>query len=155
MPPTLLFDISKLDLNKVEYPIEVIREYNPQRGDMEHINGFVYLNYDHGVGFKDVRADEFWVPGHLPDRPLLPGVIMIEAAAQTSSFITKCGMKWPGFIGFGGVDKVKFRQQVVPGQRIYFLSKMTWNRHKRVGSMVQGIVDGNLVFEAEITGVVF
>ncbi|MFT3787079.1 MAG: hypothetical protein QM770_13085 [Tepidisphaeraceae bacterium] len=118
MPPQLAFDISNVDLTKVAFDMDVVRQYNPQRGDMEHLNGFVYLNYDHGIGFKDVRENEFWVPGHLPGRPLLPGVIMIEAAAQASSFVTKKGMNWEGFIGFGGVDKVKFRQQVTPGQRI-------------------------------------
>ena len=55
---------------------------------MEHLNGVNY--YDHNgkiVGYKDVREDEFWVEGHIPGRPLLPGVIMIEAAAQLASFL--------------------------------------------------------------------
>ena len=90
MPPQLLFDISTIDLNHVAYDQEAIREANPQRGDMEHLNAIVYAEPSLGrvIGYKDVRDDEFWVPGHIPGRPLLPGVIMIEAAAQMASFYT-------------------------------------------------------------------
>ena len=90
MPPTFLFDLSTIDLTKVVYDQAAIREINPQRGDMEHLDGIVYANpaTGHMVGYKDVRADEFWVPGHIPGRPLLPGVIMIEAAAQLAAWLT-------------------------------------------------------------------
>src|SRR4051812_11872398 len=75
MPPQLLFDISTIDLNHVAYDQEAIRESNPQRGDMEHLNAIVYVEPSLGrvIGYKDVRDDEFWVPGHIPGRPLLPG----------------------------------------------------------------------------------
>jgi 3-hydroxyacyl-[acyl-carrier-protein] dehydratase len=154
MPPTLIFDISSYDLSKPVYGKDKIREVNPQRGDMEHLDGIIACTPDHVLAYKDVRADEFWVPGHIPGRPILPGVIIIEAAAQASSFFTRMSMNWEGFIGFGGVTDVKFRQQVLPGQRLYLLSKVIWTRHKRICSAAQGLVDGNLVFEAQITGVV-
>ena len=70
------------------------------------------------IGYKDVRPDEFWVSGHIPGRPLLPGVLMIEAGAQLASFYTRTYVGWKGFIGFGGVDEVKFRMQVPPGVRM-------------------------------------
>src|SRR4051812_11688204 len=107
MPPQLLFDISKIDLNHVIHDQEAIRKINPQRGAMEHLNGIVHMEvapvYEI-VGFKDVRADEFWVEGHIPGRPLLPGVIMIEAAAQLAAFFTHYTTDWKGFVGFGGVE---------------------------------------------------
>ena len=91
MPPTFLFDLDSLDLNAVQHNQEVIREVNPQRGDMEHLNGIIWADAPRKciLGYKDVRADEFWVPGHIPGRPLLPGVLMIECAAQVASFYTK------------------------------------------------------------------
>lgn len=155
MPPQLLFDISSIDLSRTVFDQEAIRQVNPQRGDMEHLNGIIWVDseQDRIVGYKDVRPDEFWVPGHIPGRPLLPGVLMIEAGAQLSSFYTKKFMGWKGFIGFGGVSEVKFRQQVTPGCRLHLLCCKLWERHRRMCSQVQGVVDGNLVFEACVIGV--
>src|SRR6266404_3256559 len=109
MPPQFLFDISAIDLSKVIFDQAVIREYNPQRGEMEQLNAIVYVDDSLGriVGYKDVRPDEFWIPGHIPGRPLLPGVLMIEAGAQLASFYTKKYIGWKGFIGFGGVEDCK------------------------------------------------
>jgi 3-hydroxyacyl-[acyl-carrier-protein] dehydratase len=154
MPPSLLFDLSAIDVSKVVFDQEAIREFNPQRGDMEHLDAIVYANGELGriVGYKDVKADEFWVKGHIPGRPLYPGVLMIESGAQLASFYTKKFVGWKGFIGFGGVDEVKFRQQVIPPCRMYVVGQKIWERHHRIQCKVQGIVNGGLVFEATITG---
>jgi 3-hydroxyacyl-[acyl-carrier-protein] dehydratase len=154
MPPQLIFDIAGIDLDRIVFDQNAIREINPQRGTMEHLNAIVYANAENGtiVGYKDVRDDEFWVEGHIPGRPLLPGVIMLESGAQLASFYTKKFIGWKGFIGFGGVDEVKFRQQVPPGVRMYVLGKKIWERHHRICCKVQGLVNGSLVFEAAITG---
>lgn len=154
MPPKLLYDISGIDLQKVIFDQEAIRACNPQRGDMEQLNAVVYADPDAGriLGFKDVRRDEFWVEGHIPGRPLLPGVLMIEASAQLASFYTRKFVGWQGFIGFGGVDECRFRQAVVPGSRLYLIGQLVWHRHGRIYCKMQGMVDGNLVFETGITG---
>ncbi len=153
MPPQLLFDISAAKLDAVVAGQDAIREINPQRGDMEHLNGINWFDHEGRIlGYKDVREDEFWVPGHIPGRPLLPGVIMIEAAAQVSSYYVKAVLKCDGFIGFGGVEKCKFRLPVLPGCRLYILAQQTGSRHRRFTSDIQGIVAGQLVFEATIIG---
>ena len=105
MPPSLLFDIAGIDLERVVADQEAIRRFNPQRGDMEHLNGINWFDPKGKiVGYKDCRPDEFWVPGHIPGRPLLPGVLMIESAAQLASYFVKAVLHWEGFIGFGGVE---------------------------------------------------
>ena len=154
MPPKFVFDISGIDLNQLAYDQEQIRAANPQRGDMEMLNGIVYAAPELGriIGYKDVRADEFWVPGHIPGRPLLPGVLMIECAAQLASFYTRKFVGWKGFIGFGGVEDCKFRMQVPPGKRMYVMLQKIWERHRRILCKAQGIVDGQLAFEASIVG---
>ena len=154
MPPQLLFDIASIDLSKVVYDQEAIRAVNPQRGAMEHLNAIVFADPDNGriIGRKDVREDEFWVPGHIPGRPLLPGVIMIEAGAQLASFYTHTFVGWKGFIGFGGVEDCKFRAQVPPGKTLYILAQKIWERHHRILCKLQGVVDGNIAFEASIIG---
>jgi 3-hydroxyacyl-[acyl-carrier-protein] dehydratase len=144
MPPPLLYDIAGIDLDAILFDQEAIRQANPQRGAMEHLNAI--------VGYKDVRDDEFWVPGHIPGRPLLPGVIMIEAGAQLASFYTRTYMKWTGFIGFGGAEEIRFRQVVEPNCRLHLIGLKTWDRHRRICCRIQGIVSGNLVFECSIIG---
>jgi 3-hydroxyacyl-[acyl-carrier-protein] dehydratase len=155
MPPQLLFDISGTDWKQVAYDQQAIRDANPQRGEMEHLNAIVWVDQSQGqiIGYKDVHADEFWVEGHIPGRPLLPGVIMIEAAAQVASFYARVFEKWTGFIGFGGLEDCKFRQSVEPGSKLYFALKRTWLRHSRIACAAQGIVNGNIVFEATVIGV--
>src|ERR1700677_4260684 len=113
MPPQLIFDISDIDLSKDVFDQEAIREVNPQRGAMEMLNGVVYADEEHHrlIGYKDVRLDEFWVHGHIPGRPLLPGVLMLETAAQLASFYARKFIGWTSFIGFGGVEDCRFRQE--------------------------------------------
>ena len=154
MPPQLLFDLSAIDLNHVKFDLDAIRQRNPQRGDMEQLNGIVYADSELGrlVAFKDTHDKEFWVAGHIPGRPLLPGVLMIEAAAQAASFYTREYVGWKGFIGFGGVEDCKFRMQVPPGKRMYIVLQKIWERHRRILCKAQGVVDGQLAFEASIVG---
>ena len=169
MAPPLLVDLAKLDLSRVVMPIEEIRQYNPHRFEMEQLSGVIHLDPAAGeiVAFKDVRPDEFWVRGHIPGRPLMPGVLMIEAAAQMSSLYYKYVQKDSRFLGFGGVDGVKFRGQVVPGERLLLLGKAVEIRSRRAVFDTQGVVGdrptravagpasagvGRLVFEARITG---
>jgi 3-hydroxyacyl-[acyl-carrier-protein] dehydratase len=155
MPPQLLFDLAGIDLNHVICDQETNRKYNPQRGDMEMLNGIVYADDQKHriIGFKDVRPDEFWVKGHIPGRPLLPGVLMLELAAQLASFYAMRFAGWTNFIGFGGVEDCRFRQEVVPPARLYAVGEQIWRRHGRIFCQMQGLNNGNIVFETKILGV--
>jgi 3-hydroxyacyl-[acyl-carrier-protein] dehydratase len=154
MAPPLVVDLSKIDLGRVVMSIDEIRQYNPHRYEMEQLTGVIHLDAAAGqiVAFKDVRPDEFWVRGHIPGRPLLPGVLIIEAAAQMSSLYYKKVQQDPRFLGFGGVDGVKFRGQVVPGDRLLLLGRAVEIRSRRAVFDTQGVVGDRLVFEARITG---
>src|SRR4051812_26554446 len=109
MPSAPLLDLDTLDLDHVEYGIDEIRKCNPQRFEMEQLSGIIRLLPAERavVAFRDVRADEFWVRGHIPGRPLFPGVLMLEAAAQMSSFVIHHVLHDPRFLGFGGVEDVR------------------------------------------------
>ena len=154
MAPALLVDLAKLDLDRIVMPIEEIRRLIPHRYEMEQLTAVIHLDPEAGhiVAVKDVRDDEFWVRGHIPGRPLLPGVLMIEAAAQMCSVYFKKVNEDPRFLGFGGVDAVKFRGQVVPGDRLLLLGRAVEIRSRRAVFDTQGVVGDRLVFEARITG---
>ena len=152
MAPSLLFDISGLDLNKVQFDARAIERINPQRGSMRLIDSVVYQSAerDKAVAIKNIHDGEFWVDGHIPGRPLFPGVLMIEAAAQTASFVCLQRMEHR-FMGFVGVDGVKFRGQVVPGDRLVILCQEIEFRPRRCTCQTQAVVNGDLVFEGKIT----
>ena len=159
MPPPLLFNLLQIDLkaNPV-FDKEAIGKVNPQRFEMQQLDGILWYDKEKRMilGYKDVREDEFWVRGHIPGRPVMPGVIMVEAAAQLSSFFTKQVYEEKGFIGFAGIDTAKFRSIVEPGQRLYLLGHITkYKRRKNtthVTISVQGVVENTMVFEAVISG---
>lgn len=155
MPPEPLFDVSKIDQSKVAVTRDQIYQVNPHRFEFQQLDGIFFIDDEGEViaGYRDVRDDEFWVRGHIPGRPVLPGVLMIEAAAQLISYWVMTRVDHEGFLGFGGVDEVKFRGQVVPGDRLILLGTMLEKRGKRrfIGR-TQGLVDGKMVYEGVITG---
>lgn len=154
MPAEPLVPVDRWNLERVLFGPEEIRATNPQRFEMEHLDAITLLDTttQEVVGYKDVHGDEFWVRGHIPGRPLLPGVIMLEALAQLTSFYMGRAVADIGFIGFGGVDAVKFRATVVPGQRLVLVGKAVSVRSRMAVFDAQGWVDGKLAVEARITG---
>lgn len=154
MPPALLFDYKQLDLTKTVFDHSAIAEVNPQSYEMSQLDGITWYDLDKMLclGYKDVTDKEFWVRGHIPGRPIMPGVIMIEAAAQLCSFFMRRIYGLKGFIGFAGIDETKFRETVVPGNRLYMLGHIHKVRSRQFAAKVQGIVNDKLAFETVISG---
>ncbi|UCE99205.1 MAG: beta-hydroxyacyl-ACP dehydratase [Planctomycetota bacterium] len=155
MPPPLLFDLSRIDLRSEPiFDREAIGRVNPQRFEMQQLDGILWYNKEKllVLGYKDVTEDEFWIRGHIPSRPLMPAVIMVEAAAQLSGFFVKYVYELEGFIGFAGIDSAKFRSIVEPGQRLYLLGHITKFKRRKYTCSVQGIVGDTMTFEAVISG---
>jgi len=136
MAPPLIIDISGIDLNQTVHGPEIIEQINPHRGVMRLLDAIVWedIEAQRAIAVKHVRDDEFWVPGHIPGRPIFPGVLMLEAAAQIASYITKRVFPEIEFMGFAGVDDVKFRGQVAPGDDLYILIQATSMKLRRSGT---------------------
>lgn len=153
----LLIDPALLDYDQVVADVEEIRRYNPQRFEMEQLTAVIYEDLEEYAcaGYKDIGRDEFWVRGHMPDMPLMPGVIVLEAAAQLCSFFSqKHDLLGAAMIGFGGLENVRFRAPIIPGDRLLLICKMTKVRPGRmIVCRFQAIVGETLAVDGMLKGI--
>ena len=157
MPPPLIYNIEEFDFDNPLYDINDIRRVNPQRHEMEQLTAVVDIDAKdrRALGYKDVTDEEFWVAGHMPGFPLMPGVILCECAAQLAAFYARKEKLLGGdYLGFGGMTDVRFRRPVFPGCRLILMTGVTKVRpNRRVEFDFQGLVDQRVVFGGTMIGV--
>lgn len=153
----LIIDPATLNFDHVIADVAEIRKYNPQRFEMEQLTAIIYEDLEKHicVGYKDITFDEFWVRGHMPNMPLMPGVMMLEAAAQMCSYFSqKYDLLGAAMVGFGGLEDVRFRDPVIPGDRLVLACEMTKLRRGRiVFTKFQGFVRNSMVVEGILKGI--
>ena len=154
--PMVPFD--EVDLAHVIAALETVRRYNRQRYEFEQLTASVFEDPERMVcvGYTDLTDDEFWVRGHLPGMPVMPGVMMCEAAAQLCSYYSaKLGyINDDQVLGFGGMEEIRFRETVRPGSRLVVMAEKV--RHRQgimIVSRFQEFVDQTLVCDGMIKGV--
>ena len=156
MAPPFQIDLDSIDFGATCIDRDEIYTILPHAHEFRLLDGvcMVDSHKQHIVAYADIKEDDWWVRGHVPGMPLLPGVLMLEMAAQTSAILAKSIRPDDAFIGFGGVGDCKFRQSVTPGSRLVILGVGQDFRARRIVCRTQGVVDGRLVFEAVITGMI-
>ncbi|HWL94303.1 MAG TPA: 3-hydroxyacyl-ACP dehydratase FabZ family protein [Phycisphaerae bacterium] len=156
MPPAPVLDPASIDSNRVLFTRAQIYEVLPQRYEFSQLDGIIHADRENIVyaAYRDVRADEWWCRGHMPQQPIFPGVLMVESAAQLSAFIQYEMFPTAGIMGFAGIEGAKFRDSIFPPARIILVAKAIDTRLRKFQSLVQGFVGGKMAFEGVISGTV-
>ncbi|MEW6558063.1 MAG: UDP-3-O-acyl-N-acetylglucosamine deacetylase [Elusimicrobiota bacterium] len=134
--------------------IDEIKTIIPHRFPFLFIDKVIFVEPEkRAVGIKNVSAGEPFFQGHFPEKPIMPGVLIVEALAQTSCvlFLSKPELKNKKLAYFMSINNVKFRKPVLPGDILYLDIEVV--KAKQVTGVVKGCayVDGKVVTEAEFT----
>jgi 3-hydroxyacyl-[acyl-carrier-protein] dehydratase len=108
------------------------------------------------VGIKNVTINEPFFQGHFPGRPIMPGVLIIEAMAQVGGILAFKSANQAGakLVYFMGIEKAKFRKPVTPGDQLRFVVDVLRARHPYWKMRGEAFVDGTLVCEAELMAMI-
>ncbi|HAC64146.1 MAG TPA: 3-hydroxyacyl-[acyl-carrier-protein] dehydratase FabZ [Cyanothece sp. UBA12306] len=152
--------LEKVDQDSPEIPdlelpfsVETIQELLPHRYPFALVDRIIdYVPGEKAVGIKNVTINEQFFNGHIPARPIMPGVLIVESMAQVGGVVLTLlpGMKGQ-FFAFAGIDKVRFRRPVVPGDQLMITVELLTFKRDRIAKMKgKGLVDGQLAVEGEM-----
>ncbi|MEY2806131.1 MAG: 3-hydroxyacyl-ACP dehydratase FabZ family protein [Planctomycetia bacterium] len=155
MPSEPLISPASCDLSRPYATKAAIYARLKQAGRLALLDGVAAHGADSApsVAWKEIRADDWWAADHIPGRPLFPGVLMCESAAQLCSWdYMERTPGFAGFLGFAGMDGTRFRGAVEPAGTMLFACKPLKVRSRMFVYAAQGFYGGELVFETEIIG---
>ena len=133
--------------------IEEIKEIIPHRYPFLLVDRILELEpLKRGVGIKNVTANEPFFQGHFPNKPVMPGVLLLEAMAQVGGIAMLYPEENRGKLAlFGGMENVKFKRPVVPGDQLVMKANLM-KVHGDFGKLhAEGFVDDKLVAKADFT----
>lgn len=140
-------------ITKTTFSVTEIQELLPHRYPFALVDRIIdYIPGQKATGIKNVTINEQFFQGHIPGKPIMPGVLELEAMAQVGGVILTLlpGMKGK-FFAYAGVDKARFRRPVVPGDQLIITVELLTLKRNRIAKMQgQGLVDNQLAVEAEM-----
>ncbi len=155
--PSWIIDPERWDAARIIADLDAIRQYNPQRFEMEQLTAIVYEDPALHIcaGYKDLAANEFWVRGYTLQAPVMPPFLMCEAAAQLANYYALRHRLYTvqgGFLGLRGVRSVGV---VRPGERLFVMAKLLKIRGAVLTCQFQCAVRKRLVCGGVLMGGVF
>jgi len=142
-----------MSLPAVPFGRDVIESIIPHRPPFLLVDEIVELEPGKRVvGRREIRADDWWFPGHFPERPVMPGVLTIEAIAQCGAVAVLAAEENHGKIPFfGGIDSCRFKRVVSPGDVLELECEFVRVRGPIAKGQGRASVGGELAAEAMLT----
>ena len=137
---------------KTTFSLEEIQQLLPHRYPFALVDRILdYVPGKRAVGLKNVTFNEPHFQGHFPGRPIMPGVLIVEAMAQVGGIVLTQMPGVDGLCMFAGIDKVRFRRPVVPGDQLVMTVELLSVKRNRFGKMqARAEVEGLLVSQGEL-----
>ena len=151
--PTEALNGQTTEAPKTTFTIEEIQQLLPHRYPFALVDRIIdYVPGQKAVGIKNVTINEPHFQGHFPGRPIMPGVLIVEAMAQVGGVVlTQLPDLQGSLFLFAGIDKVRFRRPVVPGDQLMMTVEILTIKQRRFGKMqARAEVDGRLACEGEL-----
>ena len=139
--------------DKTIFTVEEIHKLLPHRYPFALVDRIIdYVPGKRAVGIKNVTVNEPHFQGHFPTRPIMPGVLIVEAMAQVGGVVLTQMQEMDGTLFvFAGMDNVRFRRQVIPGDQLVMTVELLRVKRRRFGKMQgRAEVDGQLAAEGEL-----
>ena len=139
--------------DKTIFTVEEIHKLLPHRYPFALVDRIIdYVPGKRAVGIKNVTLNEPHFQGHFPTRPIMPGVLIVEAMAQVGGVVLTQMQEMDGTLFvFAGMDNVRFRRQVIPGDQLVMTVELLRVKRRRFGKMQgRAEVDGQLAAEGEL-----
>jgi UDP-3-O-[3-hydroxymyristoyl] N-acetylglucosamine deacetylase / 3-hydroxyacyl-[acyl-carrier-protein] dehydratase len=134
--------------------VEEIKKRLPHRYPFLLVDKIIALDETSIVGIKNVTFNESFFQGHFPGEPIMPGVLLVEALAQTGGLLVLCALEDPEKYStyFLKIDKLKFKHKVVPGDSVILKMELTDVMRRGIVTMFgQAFVGNKLILEGEMT----
>lgn len=143
--------VEEIKVSGGELDINVIKRILPHRYPFLLVDKIIMMEGMRIVGMKNITTNEEFFQGHFPGRPIMPGVLVIEAMAQVAGVLMLSRDENFGKLAyFIGIDNVKFRKTVVPGDQLVMEVEITRFRSRTGQAKAQAKVEGKVVCEAEL-----
>jgi 3-hydroxyacyl-[acyl-carrier-protein] dehydratase len=134
------------------YSVTEIQKIIPHRYPFLLVDRIIEIEpQKRAVGIKNVTVNEYFFNGHFPEKPVMPGVLIIEAMAQVGGIaMLDCDMYRGKIAFFAGIDNAKFRRPVVPGDQLRMEAEIIRMRGNMGKIQAKAYVDGHIVAEADL-----